>query len=464
SGVWSSGVSLVGTTGSTGATGSQGPIGNTGPTGTTGGTGSQGPIGNTGSTGTTGTTGPAGPIGNTGPAGLTGSAGSTGATGPQGPAGADGSTLADASSTVKGKLQLAGDLSGSAAAPTVANNAITSAKILDGTIATADLADAGITGAKINTMSATNGQILKYSVTTGWGPATEASATNWLIGGNSNATGTSFLGNTNDVAMNIKSNNWTMMQLGRRQTLGLTQSYTDYTNNDQPLVYLSGDGTTSALQFAASAAQFYKPMFFTNTDGNFRLKGSAAGTDFFEIGSAGTGNNGSLEFLIGDDGNEPMVFKKYNYSTSTYVEMMRMQGTGLNTDVRVGINTNGTTADAELQVTGTTHTDNLQVGTTNANSKVSGIFRESLNPGNISVVKNISGTSTQTFTFSNLSGLVSTATVMVSPTGAFPSGIGIAYARVTGSTTVEVGFINTTGTNYNGGSGINTTFNFTIIQ
>lgn len=46
----------------------------------------------------------------------------------------------DASTTAKGIIQLAGDLSGTAASPTIAGNAVTSAKILDGTIANADLA------------------------------------------------------------------------------------------------------------------------------------------------------------------------------------------------------------------------------------------------------------------------------------------------------------------------------------
>lgn len=60
--------------------------------------------------GAAGSQGPQGPIGLTGPAG---------ATGPQGPAGRDGSMLADADATTKGKIQLAGDLGGSASAPTV---------------------------------------------------------------------------------------------------------------------------------------------------------------------------------------------------------------------------------------------------------------------------------------------------------------------------------------------------------
>ena len=46
----------------------------------------------------------------------------------------------DATTTSKGILQLAGDLSGTAASPAIAANAVTSAKILDGTVANADLA------------------------------------------------------------------------------------------------------------------------------------------------------------------------------------------------------------------------------------------------------------------------------------------------------------------------------------
>jgi hypothetical protein len=59
-----------------------------------------------------------------------------------------GATIADADATTKGKLQLAGDLTGSASAPTIANNAITTAKVLNGAITNAKIAT-GIDGAKI---------------------------------------------------------------------------------------------------------------------------------------------------------------------------------------------------------------------------------------------------------------------------------------------------------------------------
>jgi hypothetical protein len=55
----------------------------------------------------------------------------------------------DANVSTKGKIQLAGDLTGTAALPEIASGAITSAKISDGTIATIDIADLAVTDAKI---------------------------------------------------------------------------------------------------------------------------------------------------------------------------------------------------------------------------------------------------------------------------------------------------------------------------
>jgi hypothetical protein len=59
--------------------------------------------------------------------------------------------LPDASTSTKGIIQLAGDLSGTATAPIIANNAINTAKIMDGAITNAKLLDAAITDSKIAT-------------------------------------------------------------------------------------------------------------------------------------------------------------------------------------------------------------------------------------------------------------------------------------------------------------------------
>ena len=142
----------------------------------------------------------------------------------------------------------------------------------------------------------------------------------WSVNGNSSTNPpTSFLGTTDDKQLVLKSNGQSYMEFGRRQTLGLTQSFTDYTDNDEKVTLLR-----SALQFEAPAAQFYKPKMYTDVNGNFRVKGSSAGTDYFEFGSTGTNNNGGFEFIIGDDGDEPIVFKSYTVNVGMS-EIMRLQ-------------------------------------------------------------------------------------------------------------------------------------------
>lgn len=59
--------------------------------------------------------------------------------------------IPDASSSTKGIVQLAGDLSGTATAPIIANNAINTVKIIDGAITTAKVMDAAITDSKLAT-------------------------------------------------------------------------------------------------------------------------------------------------------------------------------------------------------------------------------------------------------------------------------------------------------------------------
>ncbi|CAM3841287.1 MULTISPECIES: hypothetical protein [Flavobacterium] len=197
------------------------------------------------------------------------------------------------------------------------------------------------------TMSSPMGtQLLRYNGTS-WVNSNDVSSQNWLLTGNTFTNNTHFLGTTDDTKMTLRSFNQSFFEFGRRQTLGLTQGYTDYTDNNQLVTYVR-----SAIQFEAPGASYYKPLFFVTNNGNFRLKGSAAGTDYFELGAGGTtSNDGSVEFIIGDDGEEPIVFEKFN-TTASKVEMFRMQGTGLNNEVRVGLNNNGAVANSVFQTNG----------------------------------------------------------------------------------------------------------------
>lgn len=138
-----------------GQPGDQGPVGATGPAGPTGATGPKGDTGDIGPTGPAGPTGPQGDVGPTGPTGPQGPAGPQGAPstipGPPGegvptPVGADGQfiraaggvaiwqdyTPPDATASIKGLVQLAGDLAGSAASPQIAAGVITDAEIAAG--------------------------------------------------------------------------------------------------------------------------------------------------------------------------------------------------------------------------------------------------------------------------------------------------------------------------------------------
>ncbi len=280
-------------------------------------------------------------------------------------------------------------------------------------------------GVNVSATAPTNGQILKYNGTQ-WLPSVEAAASNWLITGNSNTTSSNFLGTTNDVLMSIRSNNTSMLEVGRRQTVGLYDSSSTglfpYNQPDASVTYVRGTGGVSALQFEASGASFYKPIIFTDANGNFMMRGSSAGTDFFELGSAGTSNAGQLAFTIGDDGDEPMIFRKYNYSPAGYVEMMRLQGTGLDGTVRAGINVNGNTPTSTLQVSGSfslpfnnasgttfnvteaMYTINIANGITSSISlpSASGIA------GRIYVVRNVSGAARTITSYRDLSNTAQT--------------------------------------------------------
>ena len=66
----------------------------------------------------------------------------------------DAQTTPDASSAVKGKIQLAGDLTGTAATPAIAAAAISSTKLANDAVTTDKIANAAVTDAKIATVSA----------------------------------------------------------------------------------------------------------------------------------------------------------------------------------------------------------------------------------------------------------------------------------------------------------------------
>ncbi|MBC9913932.1 hypothetical protein [Chitinophaga varians] len=262
-------------------------------------------------------------------------------------------------------------------------------------------------------------------------------ANNWLVTGNTGIAAGSFLGTNDDRAMVIKSNATSFLEFGRRQTVGLVDS--KYTDPDQPITYVR-----SAMQFEAPGASFYKPIFYVDADGNFRMKGSSAGTDLFEFGATGSANNGGFDFIVGDDGDEPFVFKSWYHATNTYTELIRIDRNGL------GINTNGSAPAAKLDVRGT-----FKLGTNGSTlnniieTQVS-VTTSNMNNNTSRIVSNI-----------YLPGVKVGDTIILNPASDLSLGLAISWVRVSATNYINVAFAN-----LGGGNGLNPsgTYNVVIIQ
>ncbi len=171
-------------------------------------------------------------------------------------------TIADADANTKGKLQLAGDLTGTATAPAIAASAVTSAKIADGTIETADITDNAITTAKITDANVTDAKIATVS----------GSKVNGNITGNSaNVTGTVAILNGGTGATTATA---ALTNLGAQSTANLSNdvsadatSATKYPTVKTIKEYV--DNTVAAATIADAT---------TTLKGKIQLGGDLAGT------------------------------------------------------------------------------------------------------------------------------------------------------------------------------------------
>ena len=75
-----------------------------------------------------------------------------------------GLVLNDATTLLKGKIQLAGDLTGFAAAPQIANDAVDTAEIVDNAVTNAKMADDAVDTAEIKDSAVTNGKLDKLNI------------------------------------------------------------------------------------------------------------------------------------------------------------------------------------------------------------------------------------------------------------------------------------------------------------
>ncbi len=116
-----------------------------------------------------------------------------------------------------------GDVTGSTAL-TIANNAVTTTKIADG----------NVTAVKLNSMSATNGQVLKYNGVN-WAPATDANTT-YTAGTGINVTGTTITNTSPDQTV-------TLNQGGATTISGTYPNFT-ISSTDNNTTYTAGTGMT----------------------------------------------------------------------------------------------------------------------------------------------------------------------------------------------------------------------------
>ncbi|PUZ29496.1 hypothetical protein DCC81_08615 [Chitinophaga parva] len=288
---------------------------------------------------------------------------------------------------------------------------------------------------------------------------------NWLTTGNSSPDANAFLGTITDDLMNIRSSNLPFLTFGKRGLIpGLTQSYPGYQDALEKVTYVQ-----SALQFQADAASFYKPKMWTDSLGNFHMMGPMAGTDYFEFAAGGKDNAGEFDITSGDDGDEPIVFRNYYYSSSTITEWARVQ------KGKFGINTPGTEPARTLHVNGDMRLVNDASGANAANvlakdnngdvTSVSGTSNgqvlqyngtqwqagpQMLHYTNISVAAsggNVTGTTTYTFTVDLSSKMGSTtigsnANIIVNFENGLPNGMALAYVLRNASQKITIGIIN----------------------
>ena len=189
-------------------------------------------------------------------------------------------TIADADATSRGKIQLAGDLTGSATSPAIASGAVTSTKILDATIVNADIATAAaIEDTKLATI-ATSGKV-SNSATTATSVNTNSAIVARDASGNFNA-GTITANLTGNVTGNITGN-----LTGNAAT---ATSATSFSGN------LSGDviGTQSATvvgKINGTSLAGLSTGLLKNTTSTGIPSIAVAGTDYLAAVSPGTTGN-----------------------------------------------------------------------------------------------------------------------------------------------------------------------------
>jgi hypothetical protein len=174
-------------------------------------------------------------------------------------------TIADADATTRGKIQLAGDLTGSSTSPAIASGAVTSTKIQDATIVNADIATAAaIEDTKLATI-ATSGKV-SNSATTATSVNTNSAIVARDASGNFNA-GTITANLTGNVTGNLTGNATNVSG-----TVAVANGGTGLISTPTNGQILIGNGTGFTLATLSAGTG----ITITNTTGSISIAASAA--------------------------------------------------------------------------------------------------------------------------------------------------------------------------------------------
>jgi hypothetical protein len=201
------------------------------------------------------------------------------------------STIPDATTTGKGKLQLAGDLTGTADLPIIANNKITTAKILDANVTYSKIQN--VTSGKLLGRTSSGSGIIEEIGTTGTG--------NVVLSDSPTFTGTPVLPSTTTAITQTAGNSSTAIATTEFVTNAVSvATIADATTTTKGKVKLAGDLTgTADLPIIADNKIITSKILDSNvtyskiqnvTSGKLLGRTSAGSGTIEEIGTTGTGN------------------------------------------------------------------------------------------------------------------------------------------------------------------------------
>lgn len=243
-----------------------------------------------------------------------GTPGPQGDVGPQGPKGDKGETGAAGSITAAA----GGDLTGTFPNPSIADNKITTSKIVD----------KAVTGNKLSNMSATVGQVLTFTGTT-WAPS-DAESPGWSLSGNIGTSENDFIG-TDNTTFKVKigssrvgyispNDNNTTWGKGAFQKMDVKKGPGDFNTA------IGGAALGSTTRGSYNVGLGYAALLSNDGDNNVA------------VGSHALSDNGSGKYNIGIGSNSMMGNDEggYNIAIGSETQIPGLNGNSSNSSIAIG--------------------------------------------------------------------------------------------------------------------------------